>query len=131
MQGADWNASFCEVVRKTICAALGFNKENCLFIRAAICAVIKSLSPGCITRTLCSMVETEAWSFFSECVFGFFRYGLMSESTPRSRVVEKSRRCPPILSVQEFILKLFQSDHRLQLQYHSQLVVLQILYSAV
>jgi hypothetical protein len=31
---------------------------------------------------------------------------------------------------QEFILKLFVTDHKLQLQYHPRLVGLQILYSA-
>ena len=39
-------------------------------LRAAICAVIKSLSPGCITRTWCSLVETDARSFFSELSLG-------------------------------------------------------------
>ena len=34
-------------VGKTICAALGFNKEKCFSLRAVIWAVIKSLSPGC------------------------------------------------------------------------------------
>ena len=40
------------------------------------------------------MVDTEARSFCSECVFGLLRYCLTSESTPRSRDAEKRKRCP-------------------------------------
>jgi hypothetical protein len=32
VQGTDWYAIFCEVVGKTIAAALSFNKENCFSV---------------------------------------------------------------------------------------------------
>jgi hypothetical protein len=93
---------------------------------AAICVEIKSLSPGCITRTWCSIVDTDAQSFCSEYVYGFFRYDLTSESIPRSRVPEKSRRCTLIYLVQKFILKLFVICHILLLLCHLLLAQLQI-----
>ena len=62
------------------------------------------------------MLEIDAQWFWIECVFGFLRYDLTSESTLRSKVAEKSHRWPPLFK--ELILQLFEADHKLQLQYH-------------
>ena len=41
---------FYEVVCYTLCATLGFNKENCFSIARYDLGCDKSLSPGCMTE---------------------------------------------------------------------------------